>query len=490
MKPMSAKEKKRRPNVARAFFGDPQLKADLDEARKAAEAIDALNRERCTTIPTPSPSFAVVSEKKSVPYNLSPLGLITNIDNQDKEINDQSTAAETVGEAIETAVDKKIDYTHPPSFPSSKNIKTSPPLSQSVLTSVSQSVSQSKQESVIHSVSQSVTHSVSQSETQSKHQSKPYSASAPDHIWGFTERQAKVLAYLAAQETRIARAKDIALACDLTLLSVRDVLRNLRDDGIIRRKNRYRLHDFQGFKYTLDDNRVDQFMQQRGWELYRGLINPTTIQSVSQSEHHYEPQSISPSVSQSVSIFPLSSSSFSKKTTTGGTDFLSDLLANDPELDYWLQKGLTAHQCQNWLNETGVDIDILIASLKHAAFELNDLEGEVRRDIKKPLHYFYSTFKKNRFWAAPAGYKSHKQKEIEFREAVLKQKLEEEHRLAELELKEEFDHMMQNPDSVLYQRCEERLNNTCRKRPDSSPLRRTAMRQIFETLKSEDDGKD
>ena len=183
---------------------------------------------------------------------------------------------------------------------------------------------------------------------------------------------------------------------------------------------------------------------------------------------------------------PPLSSSFSKETTTKGPEAIRELLHTDPELNYWVEKGLTEHQMQTWLQETGADLDVLVASLRHAAFELKDLGYEEKRSVKNVLSYFYvGTFKKNKFWAEPAGYKSHKQKEIEFKEAILRKKLEEENRLAELEKDEEFEAMWGDKEGDLYKQIETKLAPNERKRPHESPIRRAAMRKIFEDIKKE-----
>jgi hypothetical protein len=297
----------------------------------------------------------------------------------------------------------------------------------------------------------------------------------PDQLF-LSRSQTKVLAFLCGLADRFTNRPAIQVATGLRYGTISDSIVTLKRKGFLSTKFSKRC-EVSGFRFKLNSLLCEQFFS-FGQPPDRPPIQPPGRLPGEPPEH-------------SSSSF----SSFVKPTTTNrppeqppvrppetSIEAIQAILDSDPEFGYWLSKGITPYQIRSWLIETSTELEILVKSLHHAAFQLNSLEEEKSRNIKKVLDYFYSIYKKNRFWPKPPGYKSHLQKEIEFRENVIRERAQEETRLAEIEIEETFEEIMADQNSELYKRLEAHLNPFSRAKSPDSPARRAAMRDLFNRL--------
>lgn len=320
--------------------------------------------------------------------------------------------------------------------------------------SISQSVSQSPIRSVTQPVtdpiSQSVSHSISQSPT--------------IHLKGI---KLKVYDYLLSIGlSGFVNIVSMRKQLNITEPSARRVMREMRALGVLTYQ-RYQNAGKQGITYRiLTDKNIER---------------PTTKndQSLDQSVN----QSLDQSVSQSVT--PISSSSFLKETTTKGHP-----LDSDPDLSYWRDKGLTRKQVECWMEEFEMGEETILQSLRHCAYEMDQLGLETNKPVEDVFSWFYRRIERAGYYAPPNGYKTRTERQIEIEKQLLEKKrtqVEELQRIREeitrLEIEERFQEMMRDREGELYQRCYSMLNDiekgVEKKNP---PLFEEAMRGKFASL--------
>ena len=189
-------------------------------------------------------------------------------------------------------------------------------------------------------------------------------------------------------------------------------------------------------------------------------------------------------------VYPIysSSSSFSKKTTTGE---IENTLSSHPELGYWRHKGLTEKQMSEWIKITG-NLENLIQSLCYCRFDMVDLDQEQSKPIDNVFNWFFKIIEKAGAYPKPKGYKSFEDKQIEQERAALEEK---EKRITELrslsrkkwelEREESFWEMMNDPAGNLYKECHGNLNNFAKSLKGKTLER--SMRTAFDKIMDEKD---
>jgi len=183
----------------------------------------------------------------------------------------------------------------------------------------------------------------------------------------------------------------------------------------------------------------------------------------------------------------LSSSSLFLKNNT--TSKATEILETDIELGYWRQKNLSPKQFLSWLKLFNDDIDLLIESLSYCAFAMVDLKEEKEKPVRNVFSWFFKIVEKTGSYPKPKGYKSCRQKLIENKERVLKEKKEEIERLEKLNKEEselnqelEYQRMFQNKEGEDYKWCFNRLNDFTKKLPETHSVFRTLMKKAFDEL--------
>lgn len=149
------------------------------------------------------------------------------------------------------------------------------------------------------------------------------------------------------------------------------------------------------------------------------------------------------------------SSRDNKKTTTR-----NDINLNDPELNFWIDYGLTEKTVKNIMEDNNVSEFAVISSFKNAAFDMIVNKRIEKIKLKNPLNYFFGVMKKNGYYPKPYNYKSHLQMLIEQEEAE-KKNLECETQHYEKLIREKNDlgvnleikRILAEPDGELYKKC-------------------------------------
>lgn len=192
-----------------------------------------------------------------------------------------------------------------------------------------------------------------------------------------------------------------------------------------------------------------------------------------------------------------SSSGFNKTTTTK-----TDIDLSDPELSFWLDHGLTEKTVKNVMNDCNITEFAVMASFKHAAFDMVVNKRIEKIKLKNPINYFFAVMKKTGFYPKPVNYKSHLQILIEQEEAE-KQRLVLETRYYENLIREKHDarinrdlkRILADPEGELYNKCFSKLPGIRKDKFKDPSVRRGALfemdmkiayEKIYETEKEED----
>ena len=232
-----------------------------------------------------------------------------------------------------------------------------------------------------------------------------------------TPGQGKVLLYLAEKCAGATNVEVISAETQIPVGTVKDGLRALLKYGYIVNKWRIVQHDFHGFGFSLNHQMCIE---------YAAKVNSTSQPSIHPSlklmPHPSTRPSIHPIIQPSV---PFSSSSKDIKTTTmflpqPEPETLGDIIATDPELEWWFKKGLTVVQAETWAKAAKAPEASLLQSLRHFAYDMveNGREAEMKKD---PSNYFFSVIKRSGKYDAPPGYKSASQKILEYETQLLEQ---------------------------------------------------------------------
>ena len=275
-----------------------------------------------------------------------------------------------------------------------------------------------------------------------------------DPVWTLTDKQATVLAFMIESNPPSTRKKDICQYTGISEGTVKDSLRKLIKNRFILETKQFRHGRFQGFSFIKNDELCERFMRER-WRQppnHPPILFPNHP-PVQPPNHPPSYLSTCPTPEPSTSY---SSSSLIKKPTT----MLDDELAQNPELGYWRQKGLTNKQIQNWIDSTGCDPELIIQYLCYCRYEMVDLGLEESKPVNNALNWFFKIIEKNCSYPKPKGYKSFPERQIEEKKRLLEKKKAEveelkniERALAEAEIEVKFLEMMAQPDSDLYKKC-------------------------------------
>lgn len=287
--------------------------------------------------------------------------------------------------------------------------------------------------------------------------------------------QAKVLAFLCSLKRLFTNGINISRATQIPLGTVKDGIQMLKQKGYIRHTRVHREGNFRGFIYELD-----QSLCQRYFSAWWSLADRFTYANSPLRGPVGAPVGSPVGDREGVQLPPLSSRSSLESSTREG---LQAALEGDPELRYWKSRGLTTNQLEVWLREFQLPLEVLVQDLRHCAFEMNDLGMEARRQVEKPLSYFYTVMKEVGHYPMPKGYKSHRQK--------IQERAEECRRLQEAEeqgyLDDCLDIILGDPEGELYQRCWEAIPENQRRfcKPGSQSLRAAMGKQLRELIAAE-----
>jgi hypothetical protein len=177
----------------------------------------------------------------------------------------------------------------------------------------------------------------------------------------------------------------------------------------------------------------------------------------------------------------LSSRSCTDTETTTKENFEIEI-DNNPDLNFWKEKGLKGFQISKWLQEfPNIKKEELIASLCHCAYDMKELGREKKEKIRNSINYFYHVIKKAGFYPSPQGYKSIKEKALEAKEKWIKDQEDLKKREQEAEEKHKFLEMMNNPEGELYKKCYASLNEFERKMKPGKAYE-VGMMKVLKTL--------
>ena len=349
----------------------------------------------------------------------------------------------------------------------SDNQSNNIPHNQSNNQSVNLSINQSNNQSVNQPNSQSVNTPVSQSVSHSN-KIKNYNNT------GFTKRQFNVLITLIKNESRIINLKELSNKLQIPFDTIRGIINALMKYGYITHKRRYRHNLFQGIKYELDAEKCKNIGQSIGLSIYQTIGQPDN-QSNSQPDN------------QSISY----NSSSSNYTTTTDVEVIDQKILNSNDMGYWKQKGLTTKQIKKWMADFNFSSDLIKSYLCFCAYEMVDLDLENKKNIQKPIDWFFKIIEKTGGYPRPKNYKSYEEKLLEKEREILIEKekvANEQKEIYDKKIKAEEDkkfwEMMNNPTSDLYKTCYEKINDIA-KRKKTGLIFESAMRTAFEKLTME-----
>ena len=327
---------------------------------------------------------------------------------------------------------------------------------------------------------QSIEHSKGQSIKQTREQLPP------DPFYWITQKQAKVLSFLVEQENRITRLKTISRATGVPYGTARKAIKALVSEKCISQPSRYRKGRFQGFSYSLNEPLCKQFIEWRQQFYSEQDKGHTVGQSNGQSISHPWEQSEERTLLRAVTGTDTISSSIFIKTTTNKD--IDKILQYEPELGYWRQKGLTAKQIENWMQQANCSLENMIQYLCYCRFEMVDLGLEDSKPVKKVFDWFFRILERTGAYPKPKGYKSYQQKQLESERQLVEQKEKEAREAEELyrrkvqaDQDKKFWDMMNEPEGDLYKQCYDSFSSF-QKKHTSGKAFELAMRAAFDNL--------
>lgn len=371
------------------------------------------------------------------------------------------------------------------------------PDSQSVAQTVSRSVSESNSRPVIQTVTHPLNQSFNPSDSQSHIQpvfqtfKQPVSQTVrqpveyrqfADPVASLTANQCKVILFL-IQQHGITQRQAIVEGTGVALGTVKDALPVLVSKGFISKPAYFASSNYRGFSYVTNTTLCDEFIRKRGY-LFQTIVQPV-IQTINQPVIQTDVQPVGQSDSQNLP----SSSRLETKTTTmdfpqtkpGGN--LSTILGTDPELNWWLEKGLQVKQIETWVEAAQCSEASMIQSLRHFAFDMcdNGRESEMQKD---PSNYFYSVIRKAGSYKAPTGYRSRAQRMADDEQELLDRQIAEikrltemRHRREEATIELEFQQILSVPESEAYLDLVSDLSNF--ERSSKGRVLEIGLRRIF-----------
>jgi len=216
--------------------------------------------------------------------------------------------------------------------------------------------------------------------------------SDPVHV--ITNNQAVVLSFLIRNTAGKIQHREIVQHTGIAYGTVRETLRILTKYKFISKPKRFRIGQYQGVSYKINETLCDRFINERE-------------NDVQQSNRQSNRQS------------PYSSSSIN--TTTKDEE---NSLKPDPELSYWREKNLTQKQINNWMEELGLSQDEIVLYLNYCRFEMVDMDLEKSKPVGNAINWFYAILKKNGSYPRPKGYQSIREKRATELAQAVKQEAE------------------------------------------------------------------
>lgn len=212
-------------------------------------------------------------------------------------------------------------------------------------------------------------------------------------IWHpFSEKQGRVLIYLIHAGGRANREK-IAEATGINIATVKYALRVFVNDGFISRTKLDVNHKMRGFSYSLNPYLCNEYITR--------ICGPDYELEIQQDNHSaYYPvnRSLSKSVAKPVCYPdiemkpPFSSSRKDLETSSSKTG--GGIALDDPELSWWVTKGLTVAKTAEWLKkyeDVGLTPQDLTRSLKNAWYDAVIKKiTPCGKPIASPMNWFYS----------------------------------------------------------------------------------------------------
>ena len=246
-----------------------------------------------------------------------------------------------------------------------------------------------------------------------------------------TERQGKVLVFLANDCNGITNRKIVSDTTGIALGTVKDCIYMLEKEGYISHIEPYAKHRFRGIKYTLNKNISHNYIEK---------INQSLNQSHDQSLNQLLNQLLNQTVTKPVTPF---SSKVLKEdlNLTTKTDIFED-----PELKFWKGEGVTEKQIQNWMTEFQLNQDEIVMSLRYGRFDILE-----RGDVNNSANWFYKILTRNGFYPKPANYRSL----LEIKAEALQQQQERDRaakaQIEATELETKFQTFLSDTEAPLYQ---------------------------------------
>lgn len=278
---------------------------------------------------------------------------------------------------------------------------------------------------------------------------------------GITNRQAEILKFLISKKEKVSQVEEIEQHTGIAKGTVKWSLRVLSRLRFISKKKQCRKGEFQGFSYSLNSKLCEQFLKE---------LNNKNFESPSKSQPESSDAGFSvPSGGQLSTL--LSTSIYLEEEDTFNLLLAPQKLALiHPVLT---AAGLETLQIKDifdaWRMQ-GMDLKLLPESLERAEYAVEHKSFK----MNNPLNYVFSILMKGSF-PKPPNYRSRAERmadEALAEAAAVQAKLRELRNM-------QFQNMLADPESELFQRCLAGVDEYARKRK-SGPVFEAAMRAEFE----------
>jgi len=286
----------------------------------------------------------------------------------------------------------------------------------------------------------------------------------------------------------IANRDQIALFTSVNIATVKYTLRMLTKAGFIGNIQLYINHKKRGFSYTMNAQLCHEYasrVNNPDRTPYREPVSKPVNWPVN------EPVRVGASMPVGAVMTPLvvveKDLYLTTKNQAPALNTLSEILRDDPELEWWHVRDLQVKQVETWMETAGCSEGSMLQSLRHFAFDMqeNGREAEMKKD---PSNYFFSVLRKAGSYKVPTGYRSRAQRIADSEEEFLQEQLAEIKRLTKIRrqreeacLELEFQKILSEPESAAYQDLISGMNDFEKK--SSGRMREVGLRRSFNEMK-------
>lgn len=288
----------------------------------------------------------------------------------------------------------------------------------------------------------------------------------PETWYPYTEKQGRILVHLIEAGGR-ANRENIAMVTRINIATVKYALRIFVQDGFISPTALDFNHKARGFSYSLNPHLCIEYMSRIYGPNYQLTNHPVNDLAYYPANRQFSRSFVKPTRYPVIEpVVPFSSRKDLETTSskTGG-----GIALDDPELSWWVTKGLTVAKTAEWLKkfeDVGLTPQDLTRSLKNAWYD-----AEIKKitpcgkPIASPMNWFYSFLPGG--YPTPEHYRSLQQIQLDQereelaeldRQAEELTSLRRKKRIAGLEVR--FQQLLDDEKSDEYQKLKFQIDNS------------------------------